>query len=88
MQTVTQQISTIAKHIVTQEDAVEVLTWALTQPGIAFTLSARVDGSLFMQAEGVDVATVYPELGQWLLFYGDRFEVLTDEQATARGISE
>ncbi|WP_396909522.1 hypothetical protein [Mycolicibacterium sp.] len=82
---ITRQITGMAKKIDTVEDAIEVIEWAQGQPGIAFTLAARADGALHMQAEGVSVETVYPTLGQWLVFDGARFLALSDGDYVAAG---
>lgn len=81
----TRKLTGMAKKLDGLTDAVEVIDWARAQDGIAFTVAARADGSLLMQAEGVEIATVYPQLGQWLVFDGAKFEALSDEEFTARG---
>ena len=85
---VTRQLSGIAKKLDTLADAVEVVEWAQQQPGIAFTIAARADGTLLIQAEGESIATVYPELGQWLVFDGEKFEALSQEDFDARGYAQ
>lgn len=85
---ITRQLTGFAKKLATVGDAVELLDWAREQPGMAFAIAARADGSLHMQFEGVTVSTVYPELGQWLVFDGVTAEVIDDEQAQARGYVE
>ena len=77
-----QQVTlTITKaELVTLADVVALLEWSQSQDGLTVTVTARVDGGITVQAEGVEVPTVYAELGDTIAWDGTRFTV---EKGTA-----
>jgi hypothetical protein len=67
---------TVTKAALTElTDVIGLLEWAQTQDGLSVTVSSRVDGSIVVQAEGVDVATIYASLGDTIIWDGTRFIV-------------
>ena len=85
---VTRQLSGVAKKLENTNDVREMVDWALTQSGLSVSMTAKVDNTLLIQAEGIDCPTVYPEIGQWLAFDGEKFIVYaTDEEFTAAGFA-
>lgn len=77
-----QQVTvTITKaELATLTDVMELLEWSQPQEGLTVTVTAKVDGSIAIQAEGVEVPTVYAELGDTIVWDGTRFTV---EKGTA-----
>lgn len=82
---ITRQFTGLAKKLQTISDVVEVLQWAIDHQGLYCTVSARTDGTWLIELGGVDTASVYPSLGEWVVYDGDNFFALTDEAFTAKG---
>jgi hypothetical protein len=78
---ITRQLSGIALKVETLSDASDLVGWALTQPGIVVIIAARVDNTLLIQCEGEEIPTVYPQLGNWVVFDGAKFSVYEDDSA-------
>lgn len=81
MMEITRQLSGIATKLDSDQKLFELYAWAKTQPGIAVTIGAKVDGSTHIQCEGTEVATVYPEMNDWLVFDGEKFTIYKDDSA-------
>jgi len=84
---ITRQSTGTAKLLESVADAAELVAWANEQEGLYFTIAAKAGGGLEFQAGGTHVDTVYPEIGQWVVFDGDRFYALTVEEFEAKGYS-
>lgn len=84
---ITRQVTGLAKKIDTIGDAVEIVEWANEIEDIYCTVSARADGTLTIELGGVNVESVAVQLGQWLVFDGERFSALSQEQFEAKGYS-
>ena len=85
---ITRQVVGMAKKITGFADVVEVFTWTESIEGIYCTVSARADGSFFMEVGGVEVQSIQVDLGKWVVFDGDHFSALTQEEFEAKGYSE
>lgn len=85
---ITRQVVGMAKKIDGFADVVDVLSWAQDFEGLYCTVCARVDGSFFMEVGGIQISSVLVELGQWVVFDGDHFAALSQEDFEARGYSE
>lgn len=82
---ITRQITGIAKRIAVIDDVVDVLKWGYALDGISVSVTATVDGQYVINCGGVTVDTVSVPLGSWVMFDGDRFAVLSDEQFAEQG---
>ncbi len=80
---IVRQVTSLAKRIVTVSDTVEVLEWVLEQPGLYCCVSARTDNQWLIEVGGLEVQSVRVELGEWIVFDGDRFSTYSDEDFTA-----
>jgi hypothetical protein len=85
---ITRQVVGMAKKIDGFADVVDVLTWARDFEGLYCTVCARVDGSFFMEVGGEEIQSIPVELGQWVVFDGDHFSALTQEEFEAKGYSD
>ena len=61
-------------------DVMALIAWSQQHPGLTVTVTASPDGGITVQAEGVEVPTVYAELGDTIAWDGTRFTV---EKGTA-----
>lgn len=82
---ITRQLTGLAKKIDGIVDVVDVLEWVLDRPGLYCSVSARTDNHWLIEVGGLEVQSIRVELGQWVVFDGDRFHALTDEEFEARG---
>jgi len=82
---ITRQVTGIAKKLDSLADLTDILTWVLGQQNLYCTVAARMDNKLSIECGGVDVSSVYPEIGQWVVFDGERFSALSQEEFDARG---
>ncbi|MFA5707938.1 hypothetical protein [Mycolicibacterium sp.] len=90
MPEITQTVNVLAWFIGAASDGfgdwADLVTWCQDTEGMSCTMSARLDGTLRIQVEGVNHATVYPSPGQWVTFNTFAFEVLdADEFAEKYG---
>lgn len=84
---ITRQMTGMAKQINVIDDAVDLLVWAHDNPGYSCTVVSRVDGNYHIEMGGLTVDSVICEMGSWVVFDGDRFQVLTPEEFEAKGYS-
>ena len=82
---ITRQFTGLAKKINAISDVVEVLEWVIDHEGLYCTVSARCDNEWLIEVGGVEVASVTANIGEWIVFDGDHFFALTDEDFTAKG---
>jgi len=82
---ITRQVSGLAKQINQVEDVVDVLKWVVDKPGLYCTISAGTDNKWLIEVGGLEVQSIRVELGQWVVFDGDRFLALSDDEFTDRG---
>lgn len=82
---ITRQLTGLAKKITTIADTIEVLEWARAQEGLYCTVAAQTGGTWLIEVGGVTVSSVQVELGQWVVFDGERFYALTQEEFDAKG---
>jgi hypothetical protein len=84
----TMQVTGIAKKLDSISDIADILSWVLDKDNLYCSVSSRLDGTLLVECGGTDVASVYPELGKWIIFDGTKFLTLTQEEFNASGYSE
>ena len=82
---ITRQVTGIAKKLNSLADVAEILTWILGQQNLYCSVAAGMNNKLNIECGGLDIASVYPEIGQWLVFDGEKFSALTQEEFDARG---
>ena len=82
---ITRQVTGIAKKLEGVADVAEILTWVLQQQNLYCSVSAHMDNKLSIECGGLDIASVFPEIGQWVVFDGEKFSALTQEEFDARG---
>lgn len=82
---ITRQFTGLAKKIDAIADVLDILQWAIDQDGLYCTLAARPDGTWLIEVGGVEVSSVYIELGQWVVFDGDRFSALSQQEFEDKG---
>jgi hypothetical protein len=82
---ITRQVTGIAKKLDTLADLADILTWIMGQQNLYCSVAAHMDNKLSIECGGVDLASVFPEIGQWLVFDGEKFSALTQEEFDARG---
>ena len=77
------QVTSLAKRIVTISDTVDVLEWVLDRPGLYCSVSARTDNEWLIEVGGLEVQSIQVQLGQWIVFDGERFSAYSDEDFNA-----
>lgn len=82
---ITRQVTGLAKKIEQVADVVDVLQWVIDRPGLYCVVSAGTDNNWLIEVGGLEVQSIRVELGQWVVFDGDRFSALTDEEFAAKG---
>ena len=80
---IVRQVTSLAKRIVTISDTVDVLEWVLEQPGLYCSVAARTDNGLLIEVGGLEVQSIQVQLGEWVVFDGDRFSAYSDEDFNA-----
>ena len=76
---IVRQVTSLAKRIVTISDTVDVLEWVLDRPGLYCSVAARTDNELLIEVGGIEVQSIQVQLGQWVVFDGERFSAYSDE---------
>lgn len=84
---ITRQMTGMAKKVQVIADTIDLLEWAHDHPDYSCTVVARVDGNYHIEMGGTNVDSVVCEMGNWVIFDGDRFSVLTQEEFDAKGYS-
>jgi hypothetical protein len=84
----TMQVTGIAKKLDSIADIADILSWVLDKDNLYCSVSSRLDGTILVECGGTDVASVYPEIGNWIIFNGTKFLTLTQEEFDASGYSE
>lgn len=84
---ITRQVTGMAKKIDQISDVVDLLAWAHETPEVSCTVVARIDGSYAIELGGTLVDSVVTTVGYWVVFTGEQFYVLTDEEFEAKGFN-
>lgn len=67
---------TVQKTVLsTLDDAVALLEWTRTLPGIGCMVTATVSGDISVQLDGLETPTAYAVLGDTVAWDGTRFTV-------------
>ena len=88
MASITQTVTVQVWHIGTVEDKFdewnELVQWCAETEGMTCSMTARVDGDILIQVEGVNFATVYPKQDSYVTFNGYSFDTLSNEEFKAK----
>lgn len=84
---ITRQVTGLAKKIEVIGDVVDVLEWVVDRPGLYCTVSAGTNNQWLIEVGGLQVQSVRVEIGQWVVFDGERFAALSDEDFSASGFT-
>ncbi|AXQ53047.1 hypothetical protein SEA_RANDO14_27 [Mycobacterium phage Rando14] len=87
---VTRKLVGAAMRLDTIDDAVNLQKWARQQPGLYATVSGRVDGTWLIEVGGTTAHSIVhisdsDEVDRWVVFDGEQFAILTDDEYAARG---
>ncbi|AEL19682.1 hypothetical protein SEA_EDUGATOR_26 [Mycobacterium phage Edugator] len=87
---VTRKLVGAAMRLDTIDDAVKLQKWAKLQPGLYATVSGRVDGTWLIEVGGTQAHSVVhvadvDDIDRWVVFDGEQFSILTDDEYAARG---
>jgi hypothetical protein len=81
----TMQVTGIAKKLTAISDIADVLSWVLDKEKLYCSVSARMDGQLLIECGGDEITSVYPVIGNWIVFDGTKFLTLTQKEFDASG---
>lgn len=84
---ITRQVSGLAKKIQEIGDVVDVLEWVVDRPGLYCSVVAGTNNEWLIEVGGLQVQSIRVALGQWVVFDGDRFWALSDEEFADRGFT-
>jgi hypothetical protein len=84
---ITRQMTGMAKKVNTIADTLDLINWAHDNPGYSCTVVAQVDGNYHIEMGGLSVDSVVIQLGQWVVFDGSHFQVMSQEDFDAKGYS-
>ena len=85
---ITRSVTGMAKKLENVSDIAELLEWAHDQEDIFCMVVARTDKTYTVEVGGTTIASAVTQLGNWVVFDGDRFSVLSQEEFEAKGYSE
>jgi len=85
---ITRSITGMAKKLENVSDIAELLEWAHDQDDIFCMVVARTDKVYTVELGGTIIDSVVAQLGNWVVYDGDRFHVLTQDEFEAKGYSE